>query len=134
MDIGQQTKGLTLAHGMLSDLDGPRTAGSLAKLDVATSWQELAGLAQPLHRNHSTKSGRPNLPVVVMLKVTLMQRRLGLSDRQMEAANHATSAIFRKRLHDERLVGELFDAVNSQLAPHPPGKCAPCQRHRQRDV
>lgn len=68
------SKGLMLADGMLADLGGPRTAGLLDRLDAATPWDQLAVAIKPLYCNDMGKGGRPNVPVVVMLKVTLMQR------------------------------------------------------------
>lgn len=135
MLMEQHTKGLTLADGMLAELGGPRTASLLEKLDAATPWEDLAKLVRPLYRNHTDKGGRPNVPVRVMLRVTLMQRWFGLSDPQMEEAildrlsfrrflglgmadgtiDHSTIALFRKRLHEEGLAGEFFDAVNDHL-------------------
>lgn len=131
----RQSKGLTLADGLLADLGGPRTAGLLAQLDAATPWDELAAVVRPLYRNATSQGGRPNVPVIVMLKVTLMQRWFGLSDPAMEEAiadrlsfrrflglgvddpgiDHATIALFRKRLHDAGLASELFDLVNAHL-------------------
>ncbi len=135
VDMEQHSKGLTLADGMLSELGGPRTAGLLAKLDAATPWEQLAAAVRPRYRNASAKGGRPNVAVVVMLKITLMQRWFGLSDPAMEEAihdrvsfrrflglgtadgtiDHSTIALFRKRLHDEGLAGELFEIVNTRL-------------------
>jgi IS5 family transposase len=129
------SKGLTLADGLLADLGGPRTAGLLARLEAATPWDKLAAVVKPLYRNTTAKGGRPNVPVVVMLKVTLMQRWFGLSDPAMEEAiadrlsfrrflglgsddagiDHATIALFRKRLHDAGLASALFDIVNAHL-------------------
>jgi hypothetical protein len=117
------SKGLTLADGLLADLGGPRTAGLLARLDAVTPWDELAAVVKLLYRNDTAKGGRPNVPVVVMLKVTLMQRWFGLSDPAMEEAvldrlsfrrflglgaadegiDHSTIALFRERLHDAGL-------------------------------
>ena len=131
----RQSKGLTLADGLLADLGGPRTAGLLAQLAAATPWDELAAVVRPLYRNATSQGGRPNVPVIVMLKVTLMQRWFGLSDPAMEEAiadrlsfrrflglgvddpgiDHATIALFRKRLHDAGLASELFDLVNAHL-------------------
>lgn len=131
----QQTKGLTLADGMLAELGGPRTAGLLERLDAATPWEDLAAVVRPLYRNNSARGGRPNIPAVVMLKITLMQRWFGLSDPAMEEAildrlsfrrflglgtadgtvDHATIALFRKLLHDEGLASELFEVVNAHL-------------------
>lgn len=120
---------------MLADLGGPRTAGLLQRLDAATPWEALAAVVKPLYRNTSAKGGRPNVPVVVMLKATLMQRWFGLSDPAMEEAicdrlsfrrflglgvddpgiDHATIALFRKRLYDADLASELFEIVNAHL-------------------
>jgi IS5 family transposase len=131
----RQSKGLTLADGMLADLGGPRTASLLERLDAATPWEQLAAVVRPLYRNTSAKGGRPNVPVIVMLKITMMQRWFGLSDPAMEEAildrlsfrrflglgiddpaiDHATIALFRKRLHDAGLASELFDIVNVHL-------------------
>jgi IS5 family transposase len=131
----QQTKGLTLADGILAELGGPRTAGLLERLDAATPWEGLAAVVRPLYRNNSARGGRPNIPAVVMLKITLMQRWFGLSDPAMEEAildrlsfrrflglgtadgtvDHATIALFRKLLHDEGLASELFEIVNAHL-------------------
>ncbi|MEM1356409.1 MAG: IS5 family transposase [Planctomycetota bacterium] len=125
----------TLADGQLADLGGPRTAGLLERLDAATPWDQLAQVVRPLYCNDTAKGGRPNVPIIVMLKLTLMQRWFGLSDPAMEEAvldrlsfrrflglgvddpgiDHATIALFRKRLHDAGLAGELFDLVNAHL-------------------
>jgi len=73
--------------------------------------------------------------VVMMLKVTMMQRWFGLSDPAMEEAvldrlsfrrflelgsadegiDHSTIALFRERLHAADLASELFDLVNACL-------------------
>lgn len=124
-----------MADGMLADLGGPRTAGLLERLEAATPWDQLAQVVKPLYRNDTARGGRPNVPVVVMLKVTLMQRWFGLSDPAMEEAildrlsfrrflglgvddpgiDHATIALFRKRLHEAGLASELFEIVNAHL-------------------
>ncbi|MEM1355397.1 MAG: IS5 family transposase [Planctomycetota bacterium] len=129
------SKGLTLADGLLADLGGPRTAGLLERLEAATPWDQLAAVVKPLYRNDTAKGGRPNVPIVVMIKLTLMQRWFGLSDPAMEEAildrlsfrrflglgaadegiDHVTIALFRKRLHEAGLASELFELVNAHL-------------------
>jgi IS5 family transposase len=131
----QQSKGLTLADGVLSDLGGPRTRELLARLDEATPWNDLAAVVRPHYRNTTAQGGRPNIPVLVMLKITFMQRWFGLSDPAMEEAvldrlsfrrflglgtddgtvDHSTIAAFRKLIHHEGLASELFDVVNTRL-------------------
>lgn len=119
---------------MLSEL--VRTA---ERLDAATPWDQLVAVVRPLYRNHTAKGGRPNLPAVVMLRVTMMHRWFGLSDPQIKKAvldrppgssprgflgldtsgggtiDLSTIALFRKRLHDVGLASELFEMVNAHL-------------------
>jgi len=64
----QQSKGLTLADGMLSELSGPRTPKLLERLDAATPWETLAAAVRPLYRNDTATGGRPNLAIVTMLR------------------------------------------------------------------
>ena len=131
----RKSKGLTLADGLLVDLGGKRTAGLLAQLDAVIPWESLAASVRPLYGNTSARGGRPNVPVVTMLKITFMQRWFGLSDEPMEEAiderlsfrrflglsiedpgvDHATIALFRKRLHEVGLESELFERVNAHL-------------------
>jgi len=131
----RQSKGLTLADGLLADLGGPRTAGLLDRLEAATPWGKLGAVVKPLYRDDTARGGRPNVPIVVMLKVTLMQRWFGLSDPAMEEAildrlsfrrflglgaadqgiDHSTIALFRERLHEAGLASELFEIVNTHL-------------------
>jgi len=119
----------------LADLGGKRTGSLLAQLDAAVPWCELAGTIRSVYRNDTHKGGRPNVPVVVMLKVTLLQRWFGLSDPAMQEAiddrlsfrrflglgledpgvDHATIALFRQRLHESGLTATLFDQANGPL-------------------
>jgi len=131
----RKSNGLTFSDGLLVDLGGQRTAKLLGQLGAVVPWESLARLIRPLYDNTSKKGGRPNVPVVVMLKITFMQRWFGLSDEPMEEAiddrlsfrrflglsiedagvDHATIALFRKRLHEAGLVSELFEKVNAHL-------------------
>lgn len=131
----RKNKSLTLADGLLVDLGGKRTAKLLGQLDAIIPWESLAAPIRPLYDNHSAKGGRPNVPVVTMLKIMFMQRWFGLNDQPMEEAiddrlsfrrflglgiedagvDHSTIAVFRKRLHDAGLISELFEKVNAHL-------------------
>ena len=125
-----------MTDGLLADLGGKRTTALLAQLDAAVPWHELAGTIRPVYRNGTGKGGRPNVPVVVMLKVTFLQRWFGLSDPAMQEAiddrlsfrrflglgledpgvDHATIALFRQRLHTAGLTATLFDQANRHLS------------------
>lgn len=131
----RKSKGLMLADGLLVDVGGKRTAKLLGQLDAVIPWETLADPIRPLYDNTSAKGGRPNVPVVMMLRITFMQRWFGLSDELMEEAiddrmsfrrflglsiedagvDHSTIAVFRKRLHDAGLISELFEQVNTHL-------------------
>jgi len=124
-----------LTDSLLADLGGQRTTALLTQLDAAVPWRELAGTIRPVYRNDTHKGGRPNVPVAVMLKVTLLQRWFGLSDPAMQEAiddrlsfrrflglglqdpgvDHATIALFRQRLHGAGLAATLFDQANRHL-------------------
>lgn len=131
----RKSKGLTLSDGLLVDVGGKRTANLLGQLDAIIPWETLADPIRPLYDNTSAKGGRPNVPVVMMLRITFMQRWFGLSDELMEEAiddrmsfrrflglsiedagvDHSTIAVFRKRLHDAGVISELFEQVNTHL-------------------
>lgn len=131
----RKSEGLTLADGLLVDLGGKRTAQLLAQLDAVIPWEKLATPIRPLYANTSAKGGRPNVPVITMLKILFIQRWFGLRDEPMEEAiddrlsfrrflglsiqdpgiDHSTIAVFRKRLHEAGLVSELFELANAHL-------------------
>jgi len=131
----RKSEGLTLADGLLVDLGGKRTAQLLDQLEAVIPWQKLAAPIRPLYANGTAKGGRPNVPVVMMLKILFVQRWFGLGDEPMEEAiddrlsfrrflglsiqdpgvDHSTIATFRKRLHDAGLVSELFELANAHL-------------------
>ena len=131
----RKSKGLTLADGLLADLGGKRTGKLLAQLDQTIPWLILVQQIQPIYRNNTARGGRPNIPAITMLKIMLMQRWFGLSDEAMEEAiddrlsfrrflnisindsgvDHATIALFRKRLAEAGLVNTLFEVANAYL-------------------
>ncbi len=131
----RKSKGLTLADGLLVDRGGKRTARLLGQLDAIIPWESLAAPIRPSYDNTSARGGRPNVPVVMMLKIMFMQRWFGLSDELMEEAiddrlsfrrflgrgiedpgvDHSTIALFRTRLHEAGRISELFEKVNEHL-------------------
>ena len=131
----RKSEGLTLADGLLVDLGGKRTTRLLDQLDAIIPWEKLAAPIRPLYDNSSARGGRPNVPVIMMLKILFIQRWFGLSDEPMEEAiddrlsfrrflglsiqdpgvDHSTIAIFRKRLYEAELVGKLFELANAHL-------------------
>jgi len=78
----RQSEGPTLLDGWMVDLGGPKTKAMLDRLDQTIPWQKLATPLTSMCRNQET--GRPNIPVVMMLKCVFLQKWFNLSDPQLE--------------------------------------------------
>ncbi len=128
--------GPTLIEQVLSQtLGGPRKRAFLAAMQAAVPWSKLAEPVRALYRNDEGKGGRPNVPVVVMLKCLLVQKWFGYSDPQLEEAlldsiavrefvglgqddavvDETTMVVFRGRLREAGLTTALFDTVLDHL-------------------
>lgn len=125
----------TLMDGYISELGDPRIRAKLARLNDAVPWKALAAKILPTYRNDSDQGGRPNLPVVMMLKIVMLQKWFNLSDPAMEGmlldrisfrefvglhmtdgtVDETTLVNFRKRLREHGLIQVLFDAVVEHL-------------------
>ena len=124
-----------LIDGMTADLGSGRMMAQLARLDAAVPWEALAQLIRPTYRNQGEQGGRPNVPVVMMLKIVMLQKWYNLSDPEMEEAlldrlsfrrfvglgltdanvDHATISLFRSRLRQHGLMSMLFQTVVKHL-------------------
>lgn len=125
----------TLMDGYISELGDPKVRGKLAKLDAAVDWASMAGPIRATYNNDTSKGGRPNVPVVTMLKVLMLQKWFNLSDPAMEGMlldrisfrefvglnmadgtiDETTIVKFRDRLDGHGLMAGLFDGVIEQL-------------------
>lgn len=125
----------TLMDAWVSDLGDPKLRAKLARLDAAVPWERLAEPIRATYDNDTAKGGRPNVPVVMMLKVVLLQKWFNLSDPAMEgmlldrisfrefvglnmtdrAIDETTIVKFRARLREHGLVSTLFDDVVAHL-------------------
>lgn len=125
----------TLLDGYLSDLGDPKIRAKLARLDAAVPWEKLAEPIRATYGNHTARGGRPNVPVVMMLKVVMLQKWFNLSDPAMEGmlldrisfrqfvglnmtdgtVDETTIVLFRQRLRDHGLMSKLFDGVVEHL-------------------
>ena len=121
--------------GMITDLGDPQTIRQLEQLDALIPWEKLASPIRQTYQNNTAKGGRPNVPVVMMLKIVMLQKWFNLSDPAAEAmlrdrisfrkfvglgwtdptVDHATIAIFRGRLRQQQLMSDLFDKVADHL-------------------
>ncbi len=125
----------TLMDGYVADLGDPKLMAKLDRLDRAVPWSELAEPIRATYANNSVQGGRPNVPVVMMLKIVMLQKWFGLSDPAMEgmlrdrisfrrfvglamtepAVDETTIVKFRNRLREHGLVSVLFDMVVAHL-------------------
>jgi IS5 family transposase len=125
----------TLIDAYVSDLGDPKIRAKLARLDAVVPWERLAVPIRATYDNDTAKGGRPNVPVVMMLKVVMLQKWFNLSDPAMEGMlldrisfrefvglnmtdatiDETTIVKFRGRLREHGLMATLFDDVVAHL-------------------
>jgi len=135
MSNQRKNNGPMLADQFFSDLGGTRTQKLLTRLDRLIPWDQLAQPIDLLYRNDAGKGGRPNVPVVMMLKCVFLQKWFNLSDPGLEEAvddrisfrrflglsatddgvDETTLVKFRKRVRDAGLMSQLFDTATGCL-------------------
>jgi len=125
----------TLMDGYMADLGDPKMAAKLDQLDRTIPWEKLASPIRATYDNDSAQGGRPNVAVVVMLKIVMLQKWFSLSDEAMEGmlldrisfrrfvglsmhdgtVDATTLVKFRIRLREHELMSVLFDRVVTHL-------------------
>ena len=125
----------TLMDGYVAELGDPKLREKLGRLGKAIPWERLAEPIRATYCNHTAKGGRPNIPVVMMLKVVMLQKWFNLSDAAMEGMlldrisfrefvglnmidgtiDETTIVLFRQRLLEHDLIQPLFDDVVAYL-------------------
>lgn len=124
-----------LIDGLTADLGDPHMMGQLARLDQVVPWEKLAEPIRATYTPDAGQGGRPAVPVVMMLKLVMLQKWYNLSDPALEgqlldrlsfrrfvglglrdaAVDHSTISKFRARLIAHGLLAELFDTVTAHL-------------------
>lgn len=125
----------TFMDGYVADLGDPKLMAKLDRLDRAVPWSKLAEPIRATYANHSEQGGRPNVPVVMMLKIVMLQKWFGLSDPMVEGmlrdrisfrrfvgltmtapgVDETTIVKFRNRLREHGLISVLFEMVVAHL-------------------
>ncbi len=125
----------TLMDGYIADLGDPKMAARLDQLDQTIPWRKLAAPIGATYDNDGEQGGRPNVAVVVMLKIVMLQKWFSLSDEAVEGmlldrisfrrfvglsvrdgtVDATTLVKFRNRLREHGLMSVLFDAVVTHL-------------------
>jgi len=131
----RQTQPHTLIDAVIADIGDPTMTAKLDKLNAAVPWDKLAAPILATYGNATDAGGRPNVPVVMMLKVMMLQKWFNLSDAAAqgmlrdrisfrrfvgigltdEVIDETTLVRFRKRLRDHALTVSLFDQVVTHL-------------------
>src|ERR1700679_3832671 len=90
----------TFTDSLVADLGGPRATAFFATCQTQIPWQELAQPLRKLFPNDDKPghAGRPHWPVVMMIKIMMLQRWFGLSDPMMEE-------MLKDRISFRRFVG-----------------------------
>ncbi len=125
----------TFMDGVVADPGDPKMASKLNQLDQTIPWQKLATPIRATYDNDGEQGGRPNITVVVMLKIVMLQKWFSLSDDAMEGmlldrisfrrfvglsmhdgtVDATTLVKFRNRLREHGLMSVLFDMVVAHL-------------------
>ncbi|MDP6037192.1 MAG: IS5 family transposase [Candidatus Latescibacteria bacterium] len=125
----------TFMDGYVADLGDPKMAAKLDQLDRTIPWQKLASPIRATYDNDGEQGGRPNVAVVVMLKIVMLQKWFSLSDEALEGmlldrisfrrfvglsmhdgtVDATTLVKFRNRLREQGLMSVLFDMVVAHL-------------------
>ena len=130
------SEGWSLIDGCFADLGGPRTSALLSQLDTFVPWEQLAEPIRATYRNQKPAvGGRPNVPVVLMLKGVVLAKLYNLSDPALEeqlrdrisfrrflglamtdpTPDQTSFVRFRERLIKHGLAHDLFEAVKTYL-------------------
>jgi transposase, IS5 family len=124
---------LSFADAVVGQLGGKRTSALLHQLDAAIDWESLARPIRKVYRN--ADGGAPAEPVVMMVKILMLQKWFNLSDPQAEeqlndrmsfrrfvglrgqdaAPDETTLVTFRRRLRDHDLDDKLFEIVKRDI-------------------
>jgi IS5 family transposase len=124
---------LSFADTVVSQLGGKRTQALLNQLDASIDWESLAKPIRAVYRN--ADGGAPAEPVVMMIKIVLLQKWFNLSDPQAEeqlndrvsfrrfvglrgqeaAPDETTIVVFRGRLREADLDRKLFEIVKRSI-------------------
>lgn len=124
---------LSFADVVVGKLGGKRTEALLGQLDVAIDWESLAKPVRCVYRN--ADGGAAAEPVVMMLKILMLQKWFNLSDPQAEeqlndrvsfrrfvglrgeepSPDETTIVVFRRRLREAEFDRKLFDIVKRSI-------------------
>lgn len=105
----------------------------LLGLSKLVNWDAFLQIGNDLYRNRSEKGGRPNISIIIMIKLLILQRMYGLSDPQLELQvadrfsfrvflgttevipDYTTVWLFRERLIKNGKLEAIWEEFSNQL-------------------
>ena len=105
----------------------------LLGLSKLVKWDAFLQIGNDLYRNRSEKGGRPNISIIIMIKLLILQRMYGLSDPQLELQvadrfsfrvflgttevipDYSTVWLFRERLIKNGKLEAIWEEFSNQL-------------------
>lgn len=129
----RESSQLCFADAVVDKLGGKRTSALLNQLNDSIDFESLAKPIRKVYRN--ADGGAPAEPIILMVKIILLQKWFNLSDPQAEeqlndrvsfrrfvglrgeelSPDETTIVRFRKRLREADLDRTLFDIVNRSI-------------------
>jgi IS5 family transposase len=105
----------------------------LSFLAALVDWNAFLPIENGLYKNKSERGGRPNVSIIIMIKLLILQQLYGLSDPQLELQvadrisfrvflgttevipDYSTVWLFRERLKEEDKLEAIWDEFVNQL-------------------
>jgi IS5 family transposase len=105
----------------------------LSALSALVNWNAFLPIENGLYKNKSERGGRPNISVIIMIKLLILQQLYGLSDPQLELQvadrisfrvflgttevipDYSTVWLFRERLKENGKLEAIWDEFVNQL-------------------
>lgn len=97
------------------------------------NWNAFLPIGDSLYKNNTERGGRPNINIIIMIKLLILQQLYGLSDPQLELQvadrisfrvflgttevipDYTTVWLFRKRLEESGKYDAIWDEFTNQL-------------------
>ena len=105
----------------------------LSTVSSLVNWNAFLPIGNSLYKNKSERGGRPNISIIIMIKLLILQQLYGLSDPQLELQaadrisfrvflgtteiipDYSTVWLFRERLKENGKLGAIWDEFVNQL-------------------
>ena len=105
----------------------------LSAIASLADWNSFLPIGNSLYKNKSERGGRPNISIIIMIKLLILQQLYGLSDPQLELQaadrisfrvflgttevipDYSTVWLFRERLKENGKLGAIWDEFLNQL-------------------